>query len=98
MNNKTLLTKYAKDKGCVILPKLIEGQVCIFNETTREYTLHRASRYAELHDDFNPDNYCVLHDWSDSLGYATNAMRLDYKVEVAYNSFINNRYHKTREK
>ena len=93
MRNKTLLTKYAKDRGCVVLPKLIDGKVCIYNESTGLYTLHAVTRYADVKDDFNPDDYCVLHDWQDSLGFSTHSMRTDYKVELAYADYMNNQRH-----
>lgn len=94
MTNKTLLTKYAKDRGCIILPKLIEGKVCIFNESTRSYTLHSVTKYASVKDDFNPDDYCILHDWQDSLGYSTHMMRRDYQVDLAYGEYLENKISK----
>jgi hypothetical protein len=84
---RTILTKYAEDNGLIVLPNLIEGKVCLYNERTHDYTLYAMTKYTSIKDDFNPDDYCVLHNYFSTIGYSTPSMRRTYRVEKAYDKY-----------
>lgn len=84
---RTLLTKYAEDNGWIVLPNLIEGKVCLYNETTHNYTLYAMTKHTDIKDDFDPDDYCVLHDYYGTIGYSTPLMRRNYRVKKAYDKY-----------
>jgi hypothetical protein len=87
---KTLLTEYAEQIGRIILPHLIDGKVCLFDEITRTYTLYGPTKHTKISDDFNPDNYCILHDYHSTIGYSTPGMVRNYKVNKAYRAYKEN--------
>jgi hypothetical protein len=84
---RTILTKYAEDNGLIVLPNLIEGKVCLYNERTHDYTLYAMTKYTSIKDDFNPDDYCVLHNYFSTIGYSTPLMRRSYRVKKAYDKY-----------
>jgi len=86
-NKKTLLAEYGHGK--IILPNLINGKVCVIDDDG--YTLHKCCKYATIEDGFSPENYVILHGWSDTLAYSSEKDREKWQVNKAYNEYIQNK-------